>query len=83
MFTKNLSRLIVAFVVINTCNFAQAFPLRGLMKTIQDTGSSIEQKTKKPSTERKAKSNLRVNDKSSSSNSRRSSQTISEDILLF
>ena len=83
MFTKNLLRLIVAFIVINTCNFAQAFPLRGLMKQIQDAGSSIEQKTTKPSTERKTKSNIRVNDKSFSSNSRRSSQTISEDVLLF
>ena len=83
MFTKNLLRLIVAFIVINTCNFAQAFPLRGLMKQIQDSGSSIEQKTTKPSTERKTKSNLRVNDKSFSSNSDRSSQTISEDVLLF
>jgi len=83
MFTRNLLRLIVGFVVMNTCNSAQAFPLRGLMKSIQEASPSKEKKTIKPSTERKAKSNLKANDKSFSSNSGRSSQTVSEDVLLF
>ena len=83
MFTRNLLRLTVAFVVMNTCNSAQAFPMRGLMKSIQDAGSSIEQKTIKPSTERRTQSNFKANDNGFSSNSGRSSQTFSEDILLF
>ena len=83
MLTRNLLRLTVAFVVMNTCNAAQAFPMRGLMKTIQDAGSSMEQKTINPVNERKTKTNLRANDKSFNSNSGRSSQPISEDILLF
>ena len=83
MLTRNLLRLIVALVVMNSCNLVQAFPMRGFMKSIQDAGSSIEQKTTKPAAEKKRKSNLRANDKSVRPNSARSSQAISEDVLLF
>ena len=76
-------RLIVAFALMNTYNSAQAFPMRGLMKSIQEAGSSIEKKTIEPSTQTKTKSKLKANDKNFSSNSGRSSQTLSEDVLLF
>jgi hypothetical protein len=78
-----LRLIIVAFLVMNTCNSAQAFKLKGLMNKIKDASPSVDQKTIKPVTEKETTSNLKANDEGFSSNSRSSEETTSEDVLLF